>query len=70
MYLHLITIFKQYEIKLRCVLDFYILNIFFVFRTKLHEKERFRRGSNSRPSACEADVITTTPRNRCSYCIH
>ena len=24
---------------------------------------RFWRGSNSRPSACEADVITTTPQN-------
>ena len=26
--------------------------------------KRFQRGSNSRPSACEADVITTTPWNR------
>ena len=25
---------------------------------------RFRRGSNPGPSACEADVITTTLRNR------
>ena len=25
---------------------------------------RFRRGSNSRPSACKADVITTTLRNQ------
>ena len=24
---------------------------------------RFWRGSNSRPSACKADVITTTPQN-------
>ena len=27
-------------------------------------KERFWRGSNSRPSACKADVITTTPQNQ------
>lgn len=27
-------------------------------------KVRFLRGSNPRPSACKADVITTTPRNR------
>ena len=25
---------------------------------------RFWRGSNSRPSACKADVITTTPQNQ------
>ena len=25
------------------------------------KKRYFERGSNSRPSACEADVITTTP---------
>ena len=36
---------------------------------------RFRRGSNSRPSACKADVITTTLRNPsyrpCTiYCIN
>ena len=28
------------------------------------KRERFWRGSNSRPSACKADVITTTPRNQ------
>lgn len=28
------------------------------------KKERFWRGSNSRPSACKADVITTTPQNQ------
>ena len=27
-------------------------------------KVRFWRGSNSRPSACKADVITTTPQNQ------
>ena len=27
-------------------------------------KRRFLRGSNPRPSACKADVITTTPRNQ------
>ena len=30
---------------------------------KIRKKLRFRRGSNSRPSACKADVITATPRN-------
>jgi hypothetical protein len=28
-------------------------------------KIRFDRGLNSGPSACKADVITTTPPNRC-----
>jgi hypothetical protein len=28
------------------------------------KKARFRRGSNPRPLACEASVITTTLRNR------
>ena len=28
------------------------------------KSERFWRGSNSRPSACKADVITTTPQNQ------
>ena len=28
------------------------------------KKNRFLRGSNPRPSACKADVITTTPRNQ------
>ena len=29
--------------------------------------ERFWRGSNSRPSACKADVITTTPQNPTTF---
>ena len=32
-------------------------------KKKKKKKERFERGLNSRPSACEADVITTTPSN-------
>ena len=28
-----------------------------------HKKTRFDRGLNSGPSACKADVITTTPPN-------
>ena len=31
-------------------------------------KERSERGSNSRPSACKADVITTTPSDRLMSC--
>ena len=31
----------------------------------MKNKTRFWRGSNSRPSACKADVITTTPQNHC-----
>lgn len=30
---------------------------------KYNRNKRFHRGSNPGPSACEADVITTTPRN-------
>ena len=41
------------------------LLIILKFTTKIR-KSRFRRVSNSRPSACKADVITTTPRNRTS----
>ena len=37
---------------------------FFTVISKRNAKEpRFWRGSNSRPSACKADVITTTPQN-------
>ena len=31
---------------------------------KEEKKKRFVRGSNTRPSACKADVITTTPTNQ------
>ena len=31
--------------------------------SRIYRQKRCRRGSNSRPSACEADVITTTPRD-------
>ena len=37
-----------------------------MFNSQLDSKSikvRFWRGSNSRPSACKADVITTTPQN-------
>ena len=34
-----------------------------VVRNKGKKKKRFPRGSNPRPSACKADVITTTPGN-------
>ena len=54
--------------------DFLEKSIFIrIFGIKLNEifnkyKEKivpcFRPGSNRRPSACEADVITTTPRKR------
>ena len=39
------------------------INVFISIWNKflLEEKMYFERGSNSRPSACEADVITTTP---------
>ena len=32
-----------------------------VYHIELNKKKYFERGSNSRPSACKADVITTTP---------
>ena len=33
-------------------------------RRRRRKKKRFVRGSNPRPSACKADVITTTPTNQ------
>ena len=41
MYVHLITIFKQYKIKLRCVLDFYILNICLYLEQNYMKKKGF-----------------------------
>ena len=41
------------------------IHIIFDFSNHKFDKMiRFRRGSNSRPSACKADVITTTLRNQ------
>ena len=48
------------------IIIFHLLTIFASNTEKTEWKTgpRFWRGSNSRPSACKADVITTTPQNQ------